>query len=227
MDNKIIIPLDFEYSAAIHMAKNFDANLCRLKIGSQLFTSSGPQIIKELNSLGFDVFLDLKFHDIPNTVYEAVKSAADLGIWMVNVHASGGRAMLEASKKALEGFDQPPLLIAVTVLTSLSEDSLSEVGIKNLSEQVLRLAELTNECDLNGVVCASTDVQAIKNRFGKDFITVTPGIRPNDSKVNDQNRISTPSEAVKNGSDYLVIGRPITGSENPTKALEEINKEIL
>ena len=227
MDNKIIIPLDLEYSAAIYMAKNFDANLCRLKIGSQLFTSSGPQIIKELNTLGFDVFLDLKFHDIPNTVYEAVKSAADLGIWMVNVHASGGRAMLEASKKALEGFDQPPLLIAVTVLTSLSEDSLNEVGIKDLSGQVLRLAELTKECDLNGVVCASTDVKAIKNRFGKDFITVTPGIRPNDSKVNDQNRISTPSEAVKNGSDYLVIGRPITESENPTKALEKIIKEIL
>tara|TARA_Y100000766_G_scaffold281831_1_gene294012 strand:- start:802 stop:1485 length:684 start_codon:yes stop_codon:yes gene_type:complete len=227
MDNKIIIPLDLEYSEAIHMAKKFDANLCRLKIGSQLFTSSGPQIIKELNSLGFDVFLDLKFHDIPNTVYEAVKSAADLGIWMVNVHASGGRAMLEASKKALEGFDQPPLLIAVTVLTSLSEDSLNEVGIKDLSEQVLRLAELTNACDLNGVVCASTDVKAIKNIFGKDFITVTPGIRPNDSKVNDQNRISTPSEAVKNGSDYLVIGRPITESENPTKALEKIIKEIL
>ena len=227
MDNKIIIPLDLEYSEAIHMAKKFDANLCRLKIGSQLFTSSGPQIIKELNSLGFDVFLDLKFHDIPNTVYEAVKSAADLGVWMVNVHASGGRAMLKASKKALEGFDQPPLLIAVTVLTSLSEDSLNEVGIKDLSEQVLRLAELTNECDLNGVVCASTDVKAIKNIFGKDFITVTPGIRPNDSKVNDQNRISTPSEAVKNGSDYLVIGRPITESENPTKALEKIIKEIL
>jgi len=227
MDNKIIIPLDLEYSAAIHMAKNFDANLCRLKIGSQLFTASGPKIIKELNSLGFDVFLDLKFHDIPNTVYESVKSAADLGIWMVNVHASGGRAMLEASKKALEGFDQPPLLIAVTVLTSLSEDSLNEVGIKDLSEQVLRLAELTSECDLDGVVCASTDVKAIKNRFGRDFITVTPGIRPSDSKVNDQNRISTPSEAVKNGSDYLVIGRPITESENPTKALENIIKEIL
>ena len=227
MDNKIIIPLDLEYSEAIHMAKKFDANLCRLKIGSQLFTSSGPQIIKELNFLGFDVFLDLKFHDIPNTVYEAVKSAADLGIWMVNVHASGGRAMLEASKKALEGFDHPPLLIAVTVLTSLSEDSLNEVGIKDLSGQVLRLAELTKECDLNGVVCASTDVKAIKNRFGKDFITVTPGIRPNDSKVNDQNRISTPSEAVKNGSDYLVIGRPITESEDPTKALEKIIKEIL
>ena len=226
MDSKIIIPLDLEYSEAIHMAKKFDANLCRLKIGSQLFTSSGPQIIKELNSLGFDVFLDLKFHDIPNTVYEAVKSAADLGIWMVNVHASGGRAMLEASKKALEGFDQPPLLIAVTVLTSLSEGSLNEVGIKDLSEQVLRLAELTNDCDLDGVVCASTDVKAIKNRFGKDFLTVTPGIRPNDSKVNDQNRISTPLEAVKNGSDYLVIGRPITESEDPTKALEKIIKEI-
>jgi len=227
MDNKIIIPLDLEHSEAIHMAKNFDANLCRLKIGSQLFTSSGPQIIKELNSLGFDVFLDLKFHDIPNTVYEAVKSAADLGIWMVNVHASGGRAMLEASKKALEGFDQPPLLIAVTVLTSFSEDSLNEVGINDLSEQVLRLAELTNDCDLDGVVCASTDVKAIKNRFGKDFLTVTPGIRPNDSKVNDQNRISTPLEAVKNGSDYLVIGRPITESEDPTKALKKIIKEIL
>ena len=227
MDNKIIIPLDLEYSAAIHMAKNFDTNLCRLKIGSQLFTSSGPQIIKELHSLGFDVFLDLKFHDIPNTVYEAVKSAADLGIWMVNVHASGGRAMLEASKKALEGFDQPPLLIAVTVLTSFSEDSLNEVGINDLSEQVLRLAELTNDCDLDGVVCASTDVKAIKNRFGKDFLTVTPGIRPNDSKVNDQNRISTPLEAVKNGSDYLVIGRPITESEDPTKALKKIIKEIL
>ena len=227
MDSKIIIPLDLEYSAAINMAKNFNANLCRLKIGSQLFSSSGPQIIKELNTLGFDIFLDLKFHDIPNTVYEAVKSAADLGIWMVNVHASGGRAMLEASKKALEGFDQPPLLIAVTVLTSLSEDSLNEVGIKDLSKQVLRLAELTNECDLNGVVCASTDVKAIRNRFGKDFITVTPGIRPNDSKVNDQNRISTPSEAIKNGSDYLVIGRPITESENPTKALEKIIEEIL
>ena len=226
MDNKIIIPLDLEYSAAINMAKNFDANLCRLKIGSQLFTSSGPQIIEELNSLGFDIFLDLKFHDIPNTVYEAIKSAADLGIWMINVHASGGRAMLEASKKALEGFDQPPLLIAVTVLTSLSEDSINEVGIKDLSGQVLRLAELTKECDLNGVVCASTDVKAIKNRFGKDFITVTPGIRPNDSKVNDQNRISTPSEAAKNGSDYLVIGRPITESEDPTKALEKIIKEI-
>ena len=227
MDNKIIIPLDLEYSEAIRMAKNFDANLCRLKIGSQLFTSSGPQIIKELNSLGFDIFLDLKFHDIPNTVYEAVKSAADLGIWMVNVHASGGRAMLEASKKALEGFDQPPLLIAVTVLTSFSEDSLNEVGINDLSEQVLRLAELTNDCDLDGVVCASTDVKAIKNRFGKDFLTVTPGIRPNDSKVNDQNRISTPLEAVKNGSDYLVIGRPITESEDPTKALKKIIKEIL
>ncbi len=227
MDSKIIIPLDLEYSSAISMAKNLYPTLCRLKIGSQLFTSSGPQIITELNSLGFDIFLDLKFHDIPNTVYEAVKSAADLGIWMVNVHASGGRAMLEASKKALEGFDQPPLLIAVTVLTSLSEDSINEIGIKDLSEQVLKLAELANRCDLNGVVCASTDVKAIRNRFGKDFITVTPGIRPNDSKVNDQNRISTPSEAVKNGSDYLVIGRPITGSENPTKALEEINKEIL
>ena len=217
---KVLIALDYDdQETALAFVKQLSPDTCRLKVGKEMFTYFGPEFVKELIELGFDVFLDLKFHDIPNTVYEAVKSAADLGIWMVNVHASGGRAMLEASKKALEGFDQPPLLIAVTVLTSLSEDSLSEVGIKDLSEQVLRLAELTNECDLNGVVCASTDVKAIKIIFGKDFITVTPGIRPNDSKVNDQNRISTPSEAVKNGSDYLVIGRPITGSENPTKPL--------
>ena len=226
MENKIIIPLDLDKSAALNLAKKFDPTKCRLKVGSQLFTSSGPKFIKDLKSLGFDIFLDLKFHDIPNTVYEAIKSAADLGVWMINVHASGGRAMLEASKKAIEGFDEPPLLIAVTVLTSLSEENLNEIGLKDLSKQVLTLAELSNECELNGVVCASTDVKAIKNKIGEDFITVTPGIRPNDSNVNDQTRISTPLEAIKNGSDYLVIGRPITKSNDPRSALERIIKEI-
>ena len=134
--------------------------------------------------------------------------------------------MLEASKKAIEGFDEPPLLIAVTVLTSLSEENLNEIGLKDLSKQVLTLAELSNECELNGVVCASTDVKAIKNKIGKDFIAVTPGIRPNDSNVNDQTRISTPLEAIKNGSDYLVIGRPITKSNDPRSALERIIQEI-
>ena len=227
MDNRVIIPLDLEYSAAIDMASNFDPSNCRLKIGSQLFTSSGPKIIKELDSRGFEIFLDLKFHDIPNTVYEAVRSAADLGVWMINVHASGGMNMLEASKNALIDFDEPPLLIAVTLLTSLSENSIQEIGLNNLSEQVLRLAKLSHECELDGVVCASSDTVIIKKEFGKEFITVTPGIRPDQSKLNDQSRVSTPSEAVKNGSDFLVIGRPITESDDPAGALKDIYKQII
>jgi orotidine-5'-phosphate decarboxylase len=227
MDNRVIIPLDLEYSAAIDMARNFDPSNCRLKIGSQLFTSSGPKIIKELDSRGFEIFLDLKFHDIPNTVYEAVRSAADLGVWMINVHASGGKNMLEASKNALIDFDEPPLLIAVTLLTSLSENSIQEIGLNNLSEQVLRLAKLSHECELDGVVCASSDTVIIKQEFGKDFITVTPGIRPDQSNLNDQSRVSTPSEAIKNGSDFLVIGRPITESDDPAGALKDIYKQII
>ena len=227
MDNRVIIPLDLEYSAAIDMASNFDPSNCRLKIGSQLFTSSGPKIIKELDSRGFEIFLDLKFHDIPNTVYEAVRSAADLGVWMINVHASGGKNMLEASKNALIDFDEPPLLIAVTLLTSLSENSIQEIGLNNLSEQVLRLAKLSHECELDGVVCASSDTVIIKKEFGKEFITVTPGIRPDQSKLNDQSRVSTPSEAVRNGSDFLVIGRPITESDDPAGALKDIYKQII
>ena len=227
MDNRVIIPLDLEYSAAIDMASNFDPSNCRLKIGSQLFTSSGPKIIKELDFKGFEIFLDLKFHDIPNTVYEAVRSAADLGVWMINVHASGGKNMLEASKNALIDFDEPPLLIAVTLLTSLSENSIQEIGLNNLSEQVLRLAKLSHECELDGVVCASSDTVIIKKEFGKEFITVTPGIRPDQSNLNDQSRVSTPSEAVKNGSDFLVIGRPITESDDPAGALKDIYKQII
>ena len=226
MENKIIIPLDLEYADAIHIAKILDPEICRLKVGSQLFTSSGPKIIKELHNLGFDIFLDIKFHDIPNTVYQAIKSAADLGVWMVNVHASGGSKMLEASYKALSGYPNPPLLIGVTVLTSVSEESLKEVGLSHLQEQVLKLAGLAKDNGLDGVVCAASDISSIKSKFGEDFLTVTPGIRPVQSNLNDQNRVSTPLEAIKNGSDYLVIGRPITGSENPKDALEKIYKEI-
>ena len=226
MENKIIIPLDLEYADAIHMAKILDPEICRLKVGSQLFTSSGPKIIKELHNLGFDIFLDLKFHDIPNTVYQAITSAADQGVWMVNVHASGGSKMLEASYKALSGYPNPPLLIGVTVLTSVSEESLKEVGLSHLQEQVLKLAGLAKDNGLDGVVCAASDISSIKSKFGEDFLTVTPGIRPVQSNLNDQNRVSTPLEAIKNGSDYLVIGRPITGSENPKDALEKIYKEI-
>ena len=226
MENKIIIPLDLEYADAIHIAKILDPEICRLKVGSQLFTSSGPKIIKELHNLGFDIFLDLKFHDIPNTVYQAIKSAADQGVWMVNVHASGGSKMLEASYKALSGYPNPPLLIGVTVLTSISEESLKEVGLSHLQEQVLKLAGLAKDNGLDGVVCAASDISSIKSKFGEDFLTVTPGIRPVQSNLNDQNRVSTPLEAIKNGSDYLVIGRPITGSENPKDALEKIYTEI-
>jgi orotidine-5'-phosphate decarboxylase len=226
MENKIIIPLDLDYANAIKLAKELDPKICRLKIGSQLFTSSGPKIVKEFSNLGFDIFLDLKFHDIPNTVYEAVKSSADLGVWMVNVHASGGREMLDAAKKALDGYKNPPLLIGVTLLTSLSEESLIDIGLTSLPEQVLRLAGLVKEMGLNGVVCAPSDITSIKNKFGKEFLTVTPGIRPSKSNLNDQRRVATPSEAIESGSDFIVIGRPITESKNPCSALERIHKEI-
>ena len=226
MENKIIIPLDLDYANAIKLAKELDPKICRLKIGSQLFTSSGPKIVKEFSNLGFDIFLDLKFHDIPNTVYEAVKSSADLGVWMVNVHASGGREMLDAAKKALDGYKNPPLLIGVTLLTSLSEESLIDIGLTSLPEQVLRLASLAKEVGLNGVVCAPSDITSIKNKFGKEFLTITPGIRPSKSNLNDQRRVATPSEAIKSGSDFIVIGRPITESKNPCSALERIHKEI-
>ena len=226
MENKIIIPLDLNYANAIKLAKELDPKICRLKIGSQLFTSSGPKIVKEFSNLGFDIFLDLKFHDIPNTVYEAVKSSADLGVWMVNVHASGGREMLDAAKKALDGYKNPPLLIGVTLLTSLSEESLIDIGLTGLPEQVLRLASLAKEVGLNGVVCAPSDITSIKNKFGKEFLTVTPGIRPSKSNLNDQRRVATPSEAIESGSDFIVIGRPITESKNPCSALERIYKEI-
>ena len=226
MENRIIIPLDLDYSQAINIAKTLDPNICRLKVGSQLFTSSGPRVIKELHSLGFDIFLDLKFHDIPNTVHESVKSAADLGVWMVNVHASGGSKMLEASNKALLGYENPPLLIGVTVLTSLSEEEIKEIGLKGIQGQVLQLAGLVKDNGLDGVVCAASDTTAIKSKFGEDFLAVTPGIRPENSNTNDQSRVATPSEAIKNGSDYLVIGRPVTGSKNPKDVLEKIYKEI-
>ena len=226
MENRIIIPLDLDYSQAINIAKTLDPNICRLKVGSQLFTSSGPKVINELHSLGFDIFLDLKFHDIPNTVHESVKSAADLGVWMVNVHASGGSKMLEASNKALLGYENPPLLIGVTVLTSLSEEEIKEIGLKGIKGQVLQLAGLVKDNGLDGVVCAASDTTAIKSKFGEEFLTVSPGIRPANSNTNDQSRVATPSEAIKNGSDYLVIGRPVTGSKKPKDALEEIYKEI-
>ena len=226
MTNRIIIPLDMEYTSAVSIADKLDPNICRLKVGNQLFTSSGPKIVKTLHDKGFEIFLDLKFHDIPNTVYESVRSAANLGVWMINVHASGGSKMLDASKKALEGFDKPPLLIGVTILTSISEEILKEIGFNNLDKQVMRLTKLAHRSGLDGVVCAASDASKVKQTCGESFLTVTPGIRPKDADLNDQSRTSTPKEAIANGSDFLVIGRPITGSEDPTNALENIYKEV-
>jgi len=226
MTNRIIIPLDMEYTSAVSIADKLDPNICRLKVGNQLFTSSGPKIVKTLHDKGFEIFLDLKFHDIPNTVYESVRSAANLGVWMINVHASGGSKMLDASKKALEGFDKPPLLVGVTILTSISEEILTEIGFNNLDKQVMRLTKLAERSGLDGVVCAATDASKVKQTCGESFLTVTPGIRPKDADLNDQSRTSTPKEAIANGSDFLVIGRPITGSEDPTNALENIYKEV-
>ena len=226
MTNRIIIPLDMEYTSAVSIADKLDPNICRLKVGNQLFTSSGPKIVKTLHDKGFEIFLDLKFHDIPNTVYESVRSAANLGVWMINVHASGGSKMLDASKKALEGFDKPPLLVGVTILTSISEEILTEIGFNNLDKQVKRLTKLAQRSGLDGVVCAASDASKVKQTCGESFLTVTPGIRPKDADLNDQSRTSTPKEAIANGSDFLVIGRPITGSEDPTNALENIHKEV-
>ena len=226
MENKIIIPLDLDHSSAINIAKKLNPDLCRLKVGSQLFTSSGPKIISELNDLKFDIFLDLKFYDIPNTVYESVKSASDLGVWMVNVHASGGAKMLESAKKAIESVNSSTILIAVTILTSFSKENMANLGISDLDKHILNLGKLAYDCGLDGVVCASTDTQSIKKNFGKNFLTVTPGIRPAWSSLDDQRRVSTPAEALRNGSDFLVIGRPITGSKDPIKALERIYKEM-
>ena len=226
MENKIIIPLDLDHSSAINIAKKLNPDLCRLKVGSQLFTSSGPKIISELNDLKFDIFLDLKFYDIPNTVYESVKSAVDLGVWMVNVHASGGAKMLESAKKAIESANSSTILIAVTILTSFSKENMANLGITDLDKHILNLGKLAYDCGLDGVVCASTDTQSIKKNFGKNFLAVTPGIRPAWSSLDDQRRVSTPAEALRNGSDFLVIGRPITGSKDPIKALERIYKEM-
>ena len=225
MSSPIIIPLDTSYEQSISLARSFSPDLCRLKVGNQLFTSSGPRVINELCALGYEVFLDLKFHDIPNTVFEAVKSVADLGVWMTNIHISGGSNMLDSAKRALDSYKNPPLLIGVTMLTSLSHEDVKELGINDLSTNIINLAQLAKDHDLDGVVCSAQEVSEIKRLFGNDFITVTPGIRPV-STEDDQTRVSTPQEAIKNGSDYLVIGRPITASKNPLESLEKILRDI-
>ena len=226
MTSPVIVALDLEHTLAIDLAKKLDPENCRLKVGSQLFTSAGPKVIEELSTLGFDIFLDLKFHDIPNTVAQSVKAASNLGVWMLNVHASGGSIMMNAAKEATAELLEPPLIIGVTMLTSLSEEDVNEIGIQDISNQALSLASLAKKNSLDGVVCSVNEVRRIKELLGKDFLTVTPGIRSSDSLKDDQSRVSTARNAIENGSDYLVIGRPITQSDNPMNSLDSIIKEI-
>ncbi|CAM3995147.1 orotidine-5'-phosphate decarboxylase [Pseudoalteromonas byunsanensis] len=226
---KVLIALDYDdKQAALTFVKQLSPSQCRLKVGKEMFTYYGPEFVKELVELGFDVFLDLKFHDIPNTVAKAVTAAAELGVWMVNVHASGGFEMMQKAKEALEKYgDNAPLLIAVTVLTSMDQGQLLRLGIeKTPQEQVVYLAKLAKEAGLDGVVCSAQEAQLLKSQLGGEFKLVTPGIRPAGSDAGDQKRIMTPQKAVQAGSDYLVIGRPITQAQDPVQTLKEINDSI-
>jgi orotidine-5'-phosphate decarboxylase len=224
----LIIALDFaQPERALALAKQLGRERCRVKIGKELFTRSGTALVEKLVKQGFDVFLDLKYHDIPNTVARACLAAADLGVWMINVHALGGRNMLLAAREALEKRRERPLLVAVTVLTSFNRVDLYAVGLHGLLEEnVLRLVRLSYNCGLDGVVCSPHEIVIIRRIVGPDFKIVTPGIRPVGHLQDDQKRVMTPVEALKLGADYLVIGRPITAVPEPLQALLEIEDSI-
>lgn len=226
--SNVIVALDFDdkYSA-LTLADRLDPKHCRVKVGKELFAAAGPSVVKELSYRGFDIFLDLKFHDIPNTVAKALSATADLGVWMTNVHASGGSRMMSAAKQALDNSGSDMLLIGVTVLTSMDASDLEEVGIKRmLSDQVLHLARMAKHSGLDGVVCSAQEAKTLKDSLGQDFKLVTPGIRLANSAADDQRRIVTPADAMALGSDYLVIGRPITQSADPLATLLEINQSL-
>lgn len=232
-DPRIIVALDYpDVHSALANAKRLDPSLCRLKVGNELFTTGGPDVVKALQDLGFDIFLDLKFHDIPNTVAGAVSAAARLGVWMVNVHAGGGMEMMQAAKAALANFQHPPLLIGVTVLTSLSDTALSQIGWSvKAADLVQQFAKMTWAAGLDGMVCSAQEAQLLRRELGaqdssRSPVLVTPGIRPQGSDADDQSRIMTPAQAIAAGSSYLVIGRPITKSSDPLGVLRNITEEI-
>lgn len=228
--SRVIVALDYaDRLAALQLVDQLEPGRCRLKVGNEMFTRFGPGFVQALQGRGFDVFLDLKFHDIPNTVAAAVGAAADLGVWMVNVHASGGRQMLEACVERLAGRDQAdrPLLYGVTVLTSLTDNEMLEIGWQDAPDQLVeRLAGLAHESGLDGVVCSAREAETLRHHFGREFGLVTPGIRPASAVQGDQERVMTPSAALAAGSDYLVIGRPITQAADPMAALGRIEAEI-
>jgi orotidine-5'-phosphate decarboxylase len=227
-DPRIIVALDYPDAVSAHrLVAQLDPAFCRLKVGKELFTAEGPAFVSSLADSGFGVFLDLKFHDIPNTVAKACAAACRLGVWMLNVHALGGRAMMAAAREAVDKASTPPLLIAVTILTSMDQHALGEIGLAGeIRTHVLHLSRLADECNLDGVVCSAQEAPLLRNEFGKDFLLVTPGIRPADTSLDDQSRVLTPTEALRHGSSYLVIGRPITQAADPLAALHSIHAEI-
>ena len=225
---RVIVALDFpDQSQAMQLVERLDPALCRVKVGKEMFTRYGPSFVERLRTLGFEIFLDLKFHDIPNTVAAACDAAADLGVWMMNLHASGGRRMMEAARERLAQRENPPLLVAVTILTSLAAEDIAEVGYSGEpAENVLRLAQLTRDAGLDGVVCSPREAVEIRSRIPGEFLLVTPGVRPKSAAADDQRRVMTPGDAIASGASYLVVGRPITGAEDPIEALRAINAEI-
>ena len=227
-DPKILVALDYaEEKLALTMVDQLQPDLCRLKVGKEMFTRLGPEFIEKLHYRGFQVFLDLKYHDIPNTVARACQAAADLGVWMVNVHALGGRRMMLAAAESLANYQQRPRLIAVTILTSMSDADLQEMGIQySASDMAVKLAQLAQQCSLDGVVCSAQEASFMRQQLGQEFLLVTPGIRPSGSQQDDQRRIMTPADAIRAGSSYLVIGRPITQAEDPVGLLRTINSDI-
>lgn len=228
MNSPVIVALDFpDEASASALVDRLEPSLCRLKVGKEMFTRLGPAFVEGLMDRGYDVFLDLKFHDIPNTVGRACSVAADLGVWMMNVHASGGRRMMEAAREAVESFHDRPLLIGVTILTSLAAEELAEIGYQGSPEDnVRRLAALARDSGLDGVVCSPREAQPLRQDLGDNFLLVTPGVRPAGSDAGDQRRVMTPQEAMAAGSSYLVIGRPVTAAPDPLAALQAINTSL-
>ncbi len=228
MGPRIIVALDYPSAKlALAFVDKIDASQCRLKVGFELFLVAGPAFLDVLHQRGFEVFLDLKFHDIPNTVASACRAAAGLGVWMINVHATGGARMLEAAREALEPLSQRPFLIAVTVLTSMNEEDLLQAGYsRNPKDQVSHLAELARSSGADGVVCSALEASELRRACGQSFLLVTPGIRPKGTDLQDQRRTLSPRDAINTGSDYLVVGRPITGAVSPKSALTEMQVSL-
>ena len=224
--SRLIIAMDFStLEAAVAVARAIDPESCRLKVGHQLYTAAGPDAVRRLSSMGFDIFLDLKYHDIPNTVAQACRAATELGVWMVNVHAGGGPAMLEAAKAAVGSGG--PLVVAVTILTSIDEQQYEQIGYAgSIAERVVKLAELAQASGLDGVVCSAQEAQILRRLLGDEFLLVTPGIRPAGAASGDQQRVMTPAAAIAAGSDYLVVGRPVTQADDPARVIAAIQSEL-